>query len=114
MTTIVRAMVLSFFLAAGFGAGFAGAGAGFAAPGGAVGGFAGGGAGLPGAAAVSAGARATGGLPGRVQWQPDAVLQGVLDAWPRRFDSARARALGIYGDTDLPTLLADALHDLTP
>ena len=71
---------------------------------------------LAGAALAGAAVSAEGGPPsrppGRVQWQPDALLQGVLDAWPRRFDSARARALGITGDADLATLVADALRDL--
>lgn len=52
------------------------------------------------------------GAPAAVHWQVDTALQAVVDAWPRRFDSARARALGLPGDRDLPALVADALRDL--
>lgn len=42
---------------------------------------------------------------GRVQWQPDAALQSVVDQWPRRFDSERARALGLHADASLHELI---------
>jgi len=47
--------------------------------------------------------------PGRVAWSPDPALQAVVDAWPQRLDSPRARALGVQADTTLAELLADAL-----
>lgn len=44
---------------------------------------------------------------GRVTFAPDAALQAIVAQWPRRFDSARARALGIAGSTTLAALVDD-------
>ena len=46
---------------------------------------------------------------GRTHWQPDAALQAIVAQWPQRFDSARARALGLCGSTSLDTLIDDHL-----
>ncbi|HET9206715.1 MAG TPA: NAD-dependent epimerase/dehydratase family protein [Burkholderiaceae bacterium] len=46
---------------------------------------------------------------GRTHWQPDAALQAIVDQWPRRFDSARARALGLAGSATLEALIDDHL-----
>lgn len=46
---------------------------------------------------------------GRTHWQPDAALQAIVDQWPRRFDSARARALGLSGSATLEALIDDHL-----
>jgi D-erythronate 2-dehydrogenase len=36
---------------------------------------------------------------GRVTYQPDPALQRIVDQWPRRFESERARELGLCGDS---------------
>ena len=36
---------------------------------------------------------------GRVHYQPDPALQRIVDQWPQRFESERARALGLCGDS---------------
>jgi D-erythronate 2-dehydrogenase len=58
--------------------------------------------------AVQAVGRRQGGHPvGRVDWQPDAATQAIVDQWPRRFDSVRARALGLAGSASLDALIDD-------
>jgi D-erythronate 2-dehydrogenase len=42
---------------------------------------------------------------GRIRWLPDAALQAVVDAWPRRFESSRALALGIRADGSLREII---------
>jgi nucleoside-diphosphate-sugar epimerase len=46
---------------------------------------------------------------GRTHWQPDAALQAIVEQWPQRFDSARARALGLSGSVSLDALIDDHL-----
>ncbi len=46
---------------------------------------------------------------GRTDWQPDAALQAIVEQWPQRFDSARARALGLAGSASLDALIDDHL-----
>jgi hypothetical protein len=47
---------------------------------------------------------------GRTQWQPDAALQAIVAQWPQRFDSSRARALGLLGSASLDALIDDHLE----
>jgi hypothetical protein len=56
------------------------------------------------------------GAPARVTHAPtpDPALQAQFGAWPRAGDFARARALGLRGDTDLDALLDDALGACGP
>jgi len=56
------------------------------------------------------------GAPARVTHAPtpDPALQAQFGAWPRAGDFARARALGLRGDTDLDALLDDALRVCGP
>ncbi len=42
---------------------------------------------------------------GRIEWQPDPTMQTVVEQWPRRFDSERARALGLQADSSLHELI---------
>jgi nucleoside-diphosphate-sugar epimerase len=53
--------------------------------------------------------RAHTGTLGRTRWQPDAALQAIVGQWPQRFDSARARALGLAGSASLDALIDDHL-----
>ena len=46
---------------------------------------------------------------GRTHWQPDAALQAIVEQWPQRFDSARARSLGLGGSASLEALIDDHL-----
>ena len=41
----------------------------------------------------------------RVQWQPDARIQGIVDSWPVRFTNARAAKLGFTADADVETII---------
>lgn len=42
---------------------------------------------------------------GRVSWQPDPRLQAIVDGWPRGFDSALARRLGLPLDTSAEAIV---------
>ncbi len=46
---------------------------------------------------------------GTIGWAPDPAMQRIVDSWPKRFDSARARRLGILPDADLDAVLQDFL-----
>ena len=48
---------------------------------------------------------------GNIAWKPDAQVQRIVDAWPRGFTSARARALGIEGDASLDAIVAAYVED---
>ena len=41
----------------------------------------------------------------RVQWKPDARIQGIVDSWPVRFNTARATKLGFSADADVETII---------
>ncbi len=43
----------------------------------------------------------------RVKWQRDAAIERIVSTWPPRFDSARARALGMRADTSFDTIVRD-------
>lgn len=48
---------------------------------------------------------------GQVNWRPDVQMQAIVDGWPARFDSARARELGILPDTGLSEIINAYLKD---
>lgn len=50
---------------------------------------------------------------GRVAMKPEPQLQAIVDGWPRRFDSARARRLGIGPDDSFDAILKDFLASRT-
>ncbi|MBS4045332.1 MAG: NAD-dependent epimerase/dehydratase family protein [Alphaproteobacteria bacterium] len=50
--------------------------------------------------------------PGQVSWRPDAQMQVIVDGWPTRFDSARARSLGILPDASLTEIIDAYLKDM--
>ncbi|PJI42075.1 NAD-dependent epimerase/dehydratase family protein [Ferrovibrio sp.] len=49
--------------------------------------------------------------PGQVNWRPDAQMQAIVDGWPARFDSVRARQLGILPDASLTEIIDAYLKD---
>lgn len=49
--------------------------------------------------------------PGKVNWRPDAQMQSIVAGWPARFESARARELGILPDTSLAEIIDAYLKD---
>lgn len=42
---------------------------------------------------------------GRVLWKPDPALQAIVDGWPKRFESGRARQLGILPDAGFDAII---------
>lgn len=50
--------------------------------------------------------------PGKVNWQPDAQMQRIVDGWPAHFDSVLARRLGILPDANLSEIIDAYLKDL--
>lgn len=57
---------------------------------------------------VAAAARRAGGT-GRISFDPDPALTGIVAGWPRRFVSAHAAGLGIEADADFDAIIADYL-----
>lgn len=53
---------------------------------------------------------------GRVVYKPDARIQAIVQTWPVRFETPRARAMGFQSDTDIDTVIRDYLADegITP
>ncbi|QDO96145.1 NAD-dependent epimerase/dehydratase family protein [Ferrovibrio terrae] len=49
--------------------------------------------------------------PGQVNWRPDAQMQKIVDGWPARFESARARQLGILSDASITEIIDAWLKD---
>lgn len=49
--------------------------------------------------------------PGRVNWRPDTQMQSIVAGWPSRFESARARQLGILPDASLAEIIDAYLKD---
>jgi nucleoside-diphosphate-sugar epimerase len=41
----------------------------------------------------------------RIDWQPDAAIERIVAGWPSRFDTARARSLGLAGDPDFDSVI---------
>ena len=47
----------------------------------------------------------------RVEWKPDARIQGIVDSWPVRFVTARALKLGFIADKDVESVIRDYMRD---
>jgi hypothetical protein len=47
----------------------------------------------------------------RIKWQPDPVIQKIVDGWPRGVVAKRAAALGIEGDRDLDEVVRGFVED---
>lgn len=48
---------------------------------------------------------------GRIGWQFDAAMQAIVSAWPQRFVSARAEALGVRGDASIDEIIGHFIND---
>ncbi|WP_374634283.1 D-erythronate dehydrogenase [Ferrovibrio sp.] len=48
---------------------------------------------------------------GRIDWQPDAATQRIVDGWPRALSSARARSLGFGIDRDIDEIVRFFIED---
>ena len=48
---------------------------------------------------------------GRISWQPDRQMQGIVEGWPRAFTSGRALQLGIAGDRSIDDIVAAYRED---
>lgn len=48
---------------------------------------------------------------GRIGWQPDRQMQGIVEGWPRAFTSERALQLGIAGDRSIDDIVAAYRED---
>ncbi len=46
-----------------------------------------------------------------VDWVPDGTVADIVAGWPARFDSARARRLGLVADTDFADVIRQHLAD---
>jgi nucleoside-diphosphate-sugar epimerase len=49
-----------------------------------------------------------------IKWQPDPVIQKIVDGWPRGIDAKRAKALGVEGDRDMDEVIAGFMEDDLP
>ena len=47
----------------------------------------------------------------RVEWKPDARIQGIVDSWPVRFTNERAKKMGFVADKDVETIIRDYIAD---
>lgn len=52
-----------------------------------------------------------GGDAGLVDWAPDPEVARIVESWPARFDTSRARSLGFAGDKDMDAIVAARLDD---
>ena len=50
-------------------------------------------------------------LSERVRWKPDPFIRRILAAWPTRFSSERAGAIGLAANSDLFKIIDDYLDD---
>jgi len=64
------------------------------------------------AEAVAALERVAGSRPrGRISFEVDPVIQGIVDGWPRETRSARAEALGFQGDQSMDEIIRAHIED---
>ncbi|HEX6978985.1 MAG TPA: D-erythronate dehydrogenase [Alphaproteobacteria bacterium] len=47
----------------------------------------------------------------RIVWRPDALIQKIVDGWPKRLDSRRARAMGFEADPSLDAIIQAFIED---
>ena len=47
----------------------------------------------------------------RVEWKPDARIQGIVKTWPGRFTTERALQLGFAADPDIESVIRDYIRD---
>jgi nucleoside-diphosphate-sugar epimerase len=51
---------------------------------------------------------------GRIRWEPDPVIQRIVDGWPRAIDAKRARGFGIEGDSSIDEIVRGFVEDDLP
>lgn len=47
----------------------------------------------------------------RIVWRPDSLIQKIVNGWPRRLDSRRARAMGFEADPSLDAIIQAFIED---
>lgn len=47
----------------------------------------------------------------RIRWEPDAVIQKIVDGWPQRFATPRAEGLGFKADASLDEIVQQHVED---
>ena len=50
----------------------------------------------------------------RIRWEPDPVIQKIVDGWPRAIDARRAERLGIHADAGIDEIVAAFIADDLP
>jgi D-erythronate 2-dehydrogenase len=50
----------------------------------------------------------------RIRWEPDAVVQKIVDGWPRAILARRAESLGIHADASMDEIVAAFIADDLP
>jgi nucleoside-diphosphate-sugar epimerase len=50
----------------------------------------------------------------RIRWEPDPVIQKIVDGWPRAIAAKRALALGIRADADIDEIVQSFVEDDLP
>jgi len=47
----------------------------------------------------------------RIRWEPDVAIQKIVDGWPKRLDSRRARSMGFEADASLEAIIQAFVED---
>ena len=47
----------------------------------------------------------------RIRWEPDAVIQKIVDGWPQRFATPRAEQFGFKADGSLDEIVQQHVDD---
>jgi nucleoside-diphosphate-sugar epimerase len=47
----------------------------------------------------------------RIRWRPDAMIQKIVDGWPRKLASTRAKTMGFTADDSIDTLIRAHIED---
>jgi nucleoside-diphosphate-sugar epimerase len=50
----------------------------------------------------------------RIRWEPDVVVQKIVDGWPRAIIARRAASLGIEADADIDEIVRAFVEDDLP
>jgi nucleoside-diphosphate-sugar epimerase len=50
----------------------------------------------------------------RIRWQPDPVIQKIVDGWPRAIEAKRAKSLGIEADRTIDEIVQGFIEDDLP
>jgi len=48
---------------------------------------------------------------GRIRWEPDPVIQKIVDGWPRAIHAKRAEGLGIRADQSVDEIVRAFIED---